>query len=229
MKIIIIKAQSTLVLAIAFLGLSMTTSRSAKAIIININSRANNHINNPVLVPLDAGTYNIETIGINEGGLYNAYSVWASTSCTNPDGCQQTFPTTVRGWFTRYGVFSPNISSVKVEGVELVLDAVSVDANEDQFTTAFGPNYFSLIDGKVYADAVTALDASREVEFVLDAPDSIGISLHDSPGFFGDNRGGLSLRINAVPEPLTILGTSTAAGFGAFFKRTINKKKKDKK
>ena len=30
-----------------------------------------------------------------------------------------------------------------------------------------------------------------------------------------------------VPEPLTILGTATAAGFGAFFKRQINKKKQD--
>ena len=30
-----------------------------------------------------------------------------------------------------------------------------------------------------------------------------------------------------VPEPLTILGTATAVGFGAFFKRQINKKKRD--
>jgi hypothetical protein len=29
----------------------------------------------------------------------------------------------------------------------------------------------------------------------------------------------------SVPEPLTILGTATAVGFGAFFKRQINKKK----
>ena len=35
--------------------------------------------------------------------------------------------------------------------------------------------------------------------------------------------------IQAIPEPLTILGTATAVGFGAFFKRQINKKKKDKK
>jgi hypothetical protein len=31
-----------------------------------------------------------------------------------------------------------------------------------------------------------------------------------------------------VPEPLTILGTVTAAGFGAFFKRKINQKKGQK-
>ena len=35
--------------------------------------------------------------------------------------------------------------------------------------------------------------------------------------------------VQTIPEPLTILGTATAAGFGAFFKRTMNKKKKDKK
>ena len=38
-----------------------------------------------------------------------------------------------------------------------------------------------------------------------------------------------SVTVNAVPEPLTILGAGTAAGFGTFFKRTMNKKKKDKK
>ena len=32
----------------------------------------------------------------------------------------------------------------------------------------------------------------------------------------------------AIPEPLTILGTATAAGFGAFFKRELNKNKKKK-
>ena len=32
----------------------------------------------------------------------------------------------------------------------------------------------------------------------------------------------------AIPEPLTILGAGTAAGFGAFFKHQLNRKKKDK-
>ena len=32
----------------------------------------------------------------------------------------------------------------------------------------------------------------------------------------------------AVPEPLTILGTGTAIGFGAFFKRQTSKKQKEK-
>jgi hypothetical protein len=33
-------------------------------------------------------------------------------------------------------------------------------------------------------------------------------------------------RLVEVPEPLTILGAATAAGFGAFFKRTLNRKRK---
>ena len=49
-----------------------------------------------------------------------------------------------------------------------------------------------------------------------------------------DSKNGYSLTIpgsinfSLVPEPLTILGAGTAIGFGAFFKRTINKKKKKK-
>lgn len=35
-------------------------------------------------------------------------------------------------------------------------------------------------------------------------------------------------RIEAVPEPLTMLGIGTACGFGSFFKRELNKKKKGK-
>lgn len=42
------------------------------------------------------------------------------------------------------------------------------------------------------------------------------------------NNGQTPATFLAIPEPLTILGAATAAGFGAFFKRQINKKKKDK-
>ena len=46
----------------------------------------------------------------------------------------------------------------------------------------------------------------------------------------GDSLWGIdNIEYGVVPEPLTILGAGTAAGFGAFFKRTMNKKKKDKK
>jgi hypothetical protein len=36
----------------------------------------------------------------------------------------------------------------------------------------------------------------------------------------------VNTRLVEVPEPLTILGAATAAGFGAFFKRTLNRKRK---
>jgi hypothetical protein len=38
-----------------------------------------------------------------------------------------------------------------------------------------------------------------------------------------------SVPLEVIPEPLTILGAGTAAGFGAFFKRQVAKKKKDEK
>ena len=52
-----------------------------------------------------------------------------------------------------------------------------------------------------------------------------GVVLKENAG----NPAGTNLfefTVTRIPEPLTILGTATAAGFGAFFKRQINKKKK---
>lgn len=51
----------------------------------------------------------------------------------------------------------------------------------------------------------------------------------------GDNIGDMvnltmfEQRFSQVPEPLTMLGAATAAGFGAFFKRELNNKKKKEK
>lgn len=38
-----------------------------------------------------------------------------------------------------------------------------------------------------------------------------------------------SVEVNSVPEPLTILGTATAIGFGTFFKNKLNRSKSDDK
>lgn len=46
-------------------------------------------------------------------------------------------------------------------------------------------------------------------------------------GFLFNNVIVTAAEITVIPEPLTILGTATAIGFGAFFKRQINQKKKD--
>lgn len=46
----------------------------------------------------------------------------------------------------------------------------------------------------------------------------------------GTDNGDLdNVILRQIPEPLTILGASTASGFGAFFKRELNKSKKNKK
>jgi hypothetical protein len=48
----------------------------------------------------------------------------------------------------------------------------------------------------------------------------------DAGGLEGSIAGGWKVTVETVPEPLTILGAGTAAGFGAFFKRKLNQSQK---
>ena len=52
-------------------------SHQAKASLVNINARINGKTN-PIILYLDAGTYNVTPIGINDGGLYNAWDYYGS-------------------------------------------------------------------------------------------------------------------------------------------------------
>ena len=51
----------------------------AAATIINIDARSKSSAN-PVEIFLEAGTYNVEPIGIAAGGLYDSWIAWAYAS-----------------------------------------------------------------------------------------------------------------------------------------------------
>lgn len=208
------------------------------AAIININAIASNHRDNPFFVPLGPGTYTIDLVGISEGGLYNSYSIWSSTSCSNPDGCPITVPTTSTGWLNSFGVLSSNISSVSIDSTELIPDSnpIGFGVFEDFFSITPTLTGFGVTTGLVYPNSLLALNAAKTVEFTLDLADSVGIYLSDSPGLFGDNRGGLSLNINniteppvnvSLPEPTSTLSILTLGALGATL--TLKKKRKSSK
>jgi hypothetical protein len=87
-----------------------------------------------------------------------------------------------------------------------------------QTITGGGSNWSSLVQGTKYALFQTTANSSGQ------------LSLSIASGATINNRAFTALQlqsVSAVPEPLTILGALTAAGFGAGFKRKLAKSKKD--
>jgi len=192
----------------------------AYATIINIDSGTNS-ISNPIELSLDAGAYTIETIGVADGGLFNAWSAWAFTNCGDTDGCQRTYPTTFTGFLTSYQVNSPNIVSASVDEVDLSPTDVPSPL-ENYFLITPGLTLLFVESGLAYPDALSALSGAQTSIMTLGGPDIVEFSITDDPNLLVDNRGGLSLRIEPmgapIPEPSTILligsGLIGLAGWG---------------
>src|SRR5262249_22982708 len=101
----------------------------------------------------------------------------------------------------------PKIVSVKVAGHQLAPgpDEDTDDYEHDFFYRAAGTARFAAFDGAFYADEQSALAHGRSSTFQISAAGPVGFALRHGPGLFDDNRGGLSLRITAVPEPGTFI------------------------
>jgi hypothetical protein len=196
---------------VAFIAIStvlvMSQAECFAETILNIDGKGDNHPLNPRLVTLSAGQYRVDVVGTAQGAIYDAYSPWSSTDCSNINGCSVTDPTTNTGWYTSYLVTSPNISSVTVDGQQIAAgpNLSFDDYFHDYFYRSSTAAWYAAFDGLVFPDPILALSHGRSSKFVLDVTSQVGFALRDGPGLFGDNRGGLSLRITAVPEPSTLL------------------------
>lgn len=171
-----------------FLFVSALSVGNANALIVDLNSRVND-LSHPVDVLLGAGVYTINPIGTADGGAYDAWNAWGSTTCGNPDGCPRTSPTTVVGWLNIYSFGSPDLMDVSVNGAAAV--------------PTVGDTYY-VGDANVYPDPLSALAHAWSAEFTLMTSSMVSFAIPDIPIY--DNVGGMSLEIRAssVPEPAGI-------------------------
>lgn len=164
--------------------------------VLNIDPRVND-TRNPVEISLDAGTYVVTPIGTGQGGVYDAWTPWASTTCGQPAGCSQTIPTTVSGWKSSYDVISPGIVSVSVEGQPLApvpAQPSGIGLARDHFMKSATTTRYHVDEPMVYSTPQAALAAARRSSFTLDRSGGVGFSIDDIRPL-ADNRGGMSLRI----------------------------------
>lgn len=167
--------------------------------VINLNAQENNE-ENPIELFLNAGTYEIQVIGTEEGGLYDGWSAWDDTNCGDPSGCENTIPTTNTGILNSYQVFSPEISYVNVDGSTII--PISADGPADPNSSFFIVNsdetYFRVNDGMVYPDGASALSNSPTCTFTVDLSGFVKFSIYDGITSLSNNSGGISLKISLI-------------------------------
>lgn len=196
MNIMVRRSLVTVIFLISMLGLQ------AHAAIVNINSGFN-YLGNPVQIFLDAGTYSVTNIGVADGGAFDGWSNWNSTTCGVTSGCPITVPTSLTGFRSAYNVVSPDITDVRVDGAALT--SISVAPTDVTLFADFfviGDRYH-VDDTLVYPTALQALGNARSSEFTLATGGLVGFAINDILPLF-DNRGGVSLlvsEVSAIPVP----------------------------
>ena len=179
--------------------LMLIAAQVANAAIVDISARSAT----PIKLFLDAGTYVVNPIGMASGGLFDAWSPWNVTLCTDPAGCLRTNPSTSSGWITDYWVESPDITAVSVEGNTLLpVSSKPVPGWQNYFLVTTEQTIYHVAEEFVYPDALTALSHAQSSMFTLS--NSGVVSFWLSKTTLLDNRGGMSLSVNAVPIPAAV-------------------------
>lgn len=166
---------------------------------INLNAQENN-VENPIELFLNAGTYEIHVIGTDEGGLYDGWSAWDDTNCSESFGCENTIPTTNTGILNSYQVSSPDISYVNIDGSYMApMSAIpTADMNSSFFFVNSDETYFRVDDGMVYPDGAAAISNSLISTFTVRLSGFVKFSIDDVISSLSGNSGGISLRITLV-------------------------------
>ena len=98
--------------------------------------------------------------------------------------------------------------------------------------TDFGAIFFQFFGPTVPDDEFVFNNVETQLQLVFPRPFN-GIGTGDADAVFGVGSGpsgGINVsKITSVPEPLTILGSGLALGFGAYFKKEYSRKQKKTK
>lgn len=165
-------------LALAATAAALTAAVPASAAtIVNVNGVTNASLNgsNAVSVSLAAGTYTVSFVQ----GAFDAFSRFSSSTGCNANGgsCSQ-------GWENSVRYIANGVTTLFGDGA--ASGGIGPISGGGYFNTAAQSFAHSAIYGST---------------FTLAAPGNVQFFLYDD--VLSDNRGGVSLSVNAVPEPAT--------------------------
>jgi hypothetical protein len=98
---------SKIAITSSVLAVSTFVVAPVQAAIININSVING-TGNPIVQFFSAGDYQVDYIGVADGGMYDAWNAWGNVQGCNANGanCQN-------GWLNNYSISSSEFSIVQ--------------------------------------------------------------------------------------------------------------------
>jgi hypothetical protein len=173
---------------------------SADAMTVNVSSLGSTGTQ----VTLAAGTYEVAVIGTAQGGSYNAWNPWGNNAVS---GCATDGTGCSNGWTSRYAI------TIGGDTVQYFKD---LGSNNPYYATALQALASYQTAPLYHVDsapgAVPTL-APMPVSFSLAATTAVTFSVLDSQ--YGDNFGGVSLNVSAVPEPAALALFAAGALFVA--------------
>lgn len=160
--------------------------------------------------------------------LSNVFTVTAETGEQNGDQ--------VRGFLSGslLGILAGSLGDVTTEGLYASLGVASVDAGFASWTSGLdtlignepGP-LAAVVNQAFYQEGLLTIGQQYQFNMSLEVTALTGGYAQAFSNFGGDG-GGFTVNVQAesVPEPLTMLASATALGFGAFLKRQHSKNPK---
>ncbi len=175
--------------------------------------------------------------------LTNFFTVTPETGERNGDQVRAVLDGTLEGFYAHSGQDAPGIlnsftwvtadvnaggfarwTSTRPVGIEELLPGFESAPADEYIVTPPGRRR---ITEPIFREGYLTIGETYELNMSLEVyAQKTGI--YQATSNFGGDNGGLRLNIRAeaVPEPLTILGSATGLGFAAFFKRKHSKKQK---
>jgi hypothetical protein len=89
-------------------GYSLQTDTVKNIHLVHISAKTSG-IKEPISVELPAGTYTVEVIGKNDGGIYEAWKPWFYKSKQNKQGKWE------KGWVNKYSINADEIEEITID------------------------------------------------------------------------------------------------------------------
>ncbi|NCQ85962.1 MAG: hypothetical protein GPJ00_16280 [Microcystis aeruginosa W13-18] len=142
-------------IASSVLAVSTFVIVPVQAAIININS-VSNDTGNPIVQFFSAGDYQVDYIGVADGGMYDAWNAWGTVQ-----GCDANGANCQNGWVNNYSISSSEFSISQGTGTYATPALALANGQNTAFTLTGDSNVYLFIGDSFYSSRVTEFRSIR--------------------------------------------------------------------